>query len=343
MTIKTKTSYLVFASALLLTGLRAAFAAPENVTFDGIAPAVPAGVAAVTAPAPAARLRGGDATAEYQAALAGADAALTPELVNELRKYKVLLVPGLFSNVDKTKLPVVGIFCSPEAKPRYQEHMALLKSLGVEVEQLKLQTESSIQTNAPGIAAAIKASSKPVILMGSSKAGLDTLEALVSEKALLAKVRGVVMLQVPFYGTPVADAIVAKKKVGTVLAKILNRLGGSLDSLRNLTMKDREIYMRENSAAIAEVAATVPVISVATWADPVEKGERDTGLKPLRNYMLKRGLKNDGLVPVDSAVMPGSDVIKIAGADHGATAQPTKLKFDRVAFTKAVLIMMLAR
>ncbi|OGS14329.1 MAG: hypothetical protein A2285_08685, partial [Elusimicrobia bacterium RIFOXYA12_FULL_57_11] len=338
-------SALILLCTLTLTGLRPVFAAPLNFYFDTAIPTIPAGTPAVAPSAPQQPpqgVYGTDVTAEYQTALAAADTVLTEELVKELKEYKVLFVPGLFSNVDKTKLPLVGIFCSSKTKPRYEEHMALLKSLGVDFERLELQTESSIQVNAVGITAAIRASKKPVIIIGSSKAGLDVLEALLTDKALVNKVRGVLMLQVPFMGTPVADKVVSNTKVGRFLNRILTKLGGSLDSLLNLTTAEREIYMRQNSAAIEQLAATTPFISVATWMDPAPKGTRDTGLKMLRNFMLKRGLVNDGLVPLDSAVMPGAAYIKIPGADHGATAQPTKLSFDRVKFTKAALAMLLS-
>lgn len=345
MTPTTKVSRLIFICTLSLTGLGPVFAAPLSISFDGNAPSAPAAFEAVTESAPVqpARISGSDVTAEYLTAFAGADAAFKSRIADDLKEYKILLVPGLFSNIDKTRLPLVGRFCSPDAKPRFEEQMAMLKEMGIEFERLEMKSESSIQVDAAIVSAAIKASAKPVIIFGSSKAGLDVLEALVAEKALLAKVRGVIMLQAPFLGTPVVDGLMSPRPADRLISNLLLDLGGSRQSLLDLTVSDREIYMRDNAGAIAGITAAVPVLSVATWMDPAEKGE-DTSLKLLRNIMLKRGMKNDGLVPVDSAILPGSDYIMLAGVDHGAATSPTKkIAFDRVNFTKAVLAMILSR
>lgn len=308
--------------------------------FDGTAVAAPR----LDAPAqPEAPARGRDVTEEFLAASARPGADAKAGLGERLRGYKVLLVPGLFSNVDKSRLPVAGIFFSSSTKPRYEEHMAVLRELGVEHERLALQTESSVRVNGAEIARHIRASDNPVILLASSKAGLDVLAGLLASPELHRKVRGVAMLQAPFYGTPIADAIIDEGREDSLLGRILGSLGGSIDCLNDLTTEKTGRYMERNASAIVRLTAAVPVISVATWVDKPPKGEQDTGLKLLRNYLLKRGYTNDGLVPVESALLPGSDFVKLPGADHGATAQPTKLAFDRAAMTRALLEMLLAR
>jgi hypothetical protein len=329
---------LVIGAALLIA--LAAGPAAAQATFTGFGGETLTAPPAPVAPAPEPREAdaGRDATAEYlQAAAAGPDRSL------ELRRYKVLLVPGLFSNVDKSKLPVAGIFFSSATKPRYEEHMAVLRDLGVEYERLALQTESSVKTNGAEIAAAVRASAKPVIILASSKAGLDVLDGLISDSGLAGKVRGVVMLQAPFRGTPVADRLIDDADESSFLGRILESLGGSIDCMADLTTERTSAYLRRNAAAIARLTSDVPVISVATWVDKKPRGVQDTGLKPLRNYLLKKGYRNDGLVPYESAILPGSDYVLLPDADHGATAQPTRLDFDRKAMTRAVISMVMKR
>jgi hypothetical protein len=86
------------------------------------------------------------------------------------------------------------------------------------------------------------------------------------------------------------------------------------------------------------------MISFASWKDE-EHNKIDTLLELPRDYMLSRGLNNDGLVPVESAVLPGSDYIKLRGVDHivPVMAADTVLKFDRRRFTKTLLLMILSR
>ncbi|HBA60526.1 MAG TPA: hypothetical protein DCZ92_06860 [Elusimicrobia bacterium] len=299
---------------------------------------VPAPVAAA---APA-RVNGLDATAEYAAAFEKAGTK-NPEGTQKLKAYKFILVSGLFSNLDKSKLPLAKKKPAAKPKPHFAEQIAWLKSIGAEYELLSMKSESSVQVNAAIISAAIKASDKPVMIVGSSKGGLDVLEALVAEQELAPKVRGVVMCQIPFLGTPVADYVMEHRGIAGPLSRFLERVGGSIDSMINLTTADRKAYLENNAAAVSSVISAVPIISVATWKDPSEK-DQDTGLRPLRNWMLKQGLKNDGLVTVDSAILPGTDYIKIPGVDHGATIKKTKkIEFDRARFAEAVFMMLLAR
>ena len=294
------------------------------------------------APAAPVGIVGTDVTAEYDAAFERAGTA-DAEAEKRLKAYKFILVPGLFSNLDKSKLPLAKKHPAEKPKPHFAEQIAWLKSFGAEYEMLSMKSESSVQVNAEIVSAAIKASDKPVMIVASSKGGLDTLEALVEEKELTPKVRGIVMCQIPFLGTPVADYVIRNRGLDTLLTRFLLHMGGSIDSMVNLTSADRKAYMAANSAAITAIIGAVPIISVATWKDP-DGDNPDTKLKPLRNAMLKQGLKNDGLVPVASAILPGTDYIKLPGLDHGATIKLTKnISFDRARFAKAVFSMLLSR
>ena len=90
-------------------------------------------------------------------------------------------------------------------------------------------------------------------------------------------------------------------------------------------------------------SAAVPVIAVATLKDPVD-GKWDTNMKPFRDAMYERGTRNDGLVPVDSAVLPGAAIVRLEGLDHGVTIRASKtIPLDRVKFSKALLLTLFAK
>ena len=192
------------------------------------------------------------------------------------------------------------------------------------------------------ISAAVEASPLPVIIIGHSKGGLDTLEALITNRALLKKVRGVVTIQTPFSGTPVADYMSSQNVLRKVAIKLLYKLGGTEEVMKQLGTAERKSYLLARRGEIAEIIAAVPVISLGTWKDKSVNG--DTRLKLLRDAMLRRGLRNDGLVPLDSALLPGADHIKLGGLSHTVTVTPSKrIPFDRIKFTKALLLMILNR
>ena len=217
------------------------------------------------------------------------------------------------------------------------------EATGIEYERLSMKSESSVQINGAIIAAAIKASDKPVIIIGHSKGGLDTIEALMADRSLLPKVRGVITLQSPFFGSPLADYVNTYSFLNSFAVKLLLKMGGNKESMLNLTEKDRKQYMADNAGAIAEITSAVPVVSVATFKDPVD-GKWDTNLKPLRDKMFEHGIHSDGVVPVESAVLPGADIVKLEGFDHGVSVRPSNLiALDRVKFTKALLLTIFAK
>ena len=93
------------------------------------------------------------------------------------------------------------------------------------------------------ISAAVEASPLPVIIIGHSKGGLDTLEALITNRALLKKVRGVVTIQTPFSGTPVADYMSSQNVLRKIAIKLLYKLGGAEEVMKQLGTVERKSYL----------------------------------------------------------------------------------------------------
>ncbi len=303
----------------------------------------------ITSPAPepqapqAAGRANPDVTEEYNGAYARAYPDWeweSPELKN-LQKYRILLVPGLFTDVgDKT--PRLYKFPPLPREYFYSQDRWLAMHL-VDHERVPVNSESLVKENAAIIAESVRASDKPVILIGHSAGGLDILEALISSPGLRDKVHGVIMIQSPFYSSPAMDYIVGSRVLNGMMKSLIRMCRGNQDLLNTLTIAARTKYMTENQAAIKELTARIPVISVATWKDPVAY-KWDTVLKPLRDAMLKHGLVNDGMTGVESVLLPGSEQVKIAGLDHFGTVVDTSTPgFSREQFLKALLLMMLAR
>ncbi|MCX5784154.1 MAG: hypothetical protein NTX59_00540 [Elusimicrobia bacterium] len=284
---------------------------------------------------------GTEVTGEYINFFENADARFDAAVVKKLKKYKVIFVPGFLSDVDPSQLHIPGI--ALKSAQHFEEQMKWLQASGMEYERLSMTSESSVKANSAIVSTAIRASSRPVILIGHSKGGLDTLEALISDRGLLKKVKGFVSLQSPFFGSPVADYVISNNNLNNLAATLLLSMGGNRDSMVNLTCADRKPYMAANAAAIADITATIPVIAVATWKDPVP-GQVDTALEPVRDLLLVQGMRNDGVVPVDSALLPGANFVKLSGLDHGVTVSPSSyINFDRVKFIKALLLTLFNR
>ena len=315
------------------------FAAPAPVAAGQLG-VLPAEISAEAVPAP--DRVGTDLTADYLRIRNTPGQGLGEKEVTELRKCKVLLVRGFLTGGYVEPVEILGkkIWIGRYFNDQQEE----LKALGVEFAMADIDSVMSPEHNAGKVAKEIRSSEKPVILISHSDGGMYALQALVEDPALAGKVRGFISLQTPFRGSPVADYVRGNKIFSSAMSRILRHFGGNIESLESLTPAKREGYQAANRGAIGGVLSGLNMISFASWK--AEKhGKFDTLLELPRDYMLKLGLESDGLVPVDSAILPGSDYIKLEGVDHTVPVMSADmvLKFDRRAFTRALLSMIVSK
>lgn len=263
--------------------------------------------------------------------------------LEELRGLRVLFVSGFMTE----RLLPAGAGAAekdlPKAPKYFEEHLALLRSLGVDCDVAPINTEASVRENAGRIAGLVGASSKPVLIITHSKGGIDALEALLAYPAARAKSRAVISLMSPFYGAPITDKVLASPSLSYPSARLLRLMGGSRETLTDLSAAERARYQAANSGAIAALIREVPFLCVAA-----RKGEDswdlDTLLEPFRDYMLALGFPNDGLVPTASAILPGTPYVVLDGLDHLATViKVQRPSYDRARFLETVLTLALRR
>jgi len=270
---------------------------------------------------------GADLTRAYFAAHVR-DCAFSAAHVNVLRQHKMLLVPGYFSDLNPSY---------------FAEQLRWLASLGIEREKVAIRSKQSVGVNAPIVAAAIRHSVKPVILITHSKGSVDALEALRAEPSLQLKVKGWVSLQGAFFGTPVADRLLDGSLLDPLVsAAILSFLGGTKESAQGLTTGASLAYYRKHAAAIDAIVRRVPAIAFASALDGTPGARVKTLLEIPRDLMWREGIRSDGLVPTDAAVLPGMNFVEVPGVDHIATVMPALERFDRVRMMKALLFTLRA-
>ncbi|MBI2787125.1 MAG: hypothetical protein HYX59_00455 [Elusimicrobia bacterium] len=283
----------------------------------------------------------GDVTAEYLSLMeappgASLRAADAPEL-RELRKYKVLLVPGFFSGAFIR----LGDHALWPGRRYFGDQIDWLERMEIDYELADVHTLQSVEHNAPVIARAIESSDKPVIAVTHSMGGNLLLHALVTRPDLRARVRGWAPVQTPFLGSHVAGL----PGVGGA-ASVLRFFGGTGKTVRAMTPEGARAYHRRHRRAIAAVLRAVPVVAFASWVDT--SAPRWLGLvNPLAKWawdaVSRRGGRNDILVPAASAVLPGMAHVSVPGVDHLTPFVDAQVPFDRVRFFKTLLTMVLRR
>lgn len=281
------------------------------------------------------------------------DSSKTTELVQTLKSYKVIIVPGVvsqsFMSYSKQSIKFTLLF-----EDIFQDQLNWLEKNNIDHEMIKLESEESVSNNAEKIANHIKRSKKPVILIAHSKGGVDTLHALMENPDILDKIKTFTAIQSPFYGTSIAEVFKSNPFLGHVSKELFKYLGGQGAGFDALTLSNRKVYMEipGNIKKIATVSKKVNIINFSSIK--VNSQGWDTTLEIFRDATQETEGDNDGVVAQTSAHLNTPEVkhIYTQGVDHLLTVtkcrellsswnigenENTKCDYDRVSHFKALL------
>jgi hypothetical protein len=207
----------------------------------------------------------------------------------------------------------------------------------IQHERVYIESEASPDYNAKIIRDSIKNSELPVILIAQSKGCMDSLVTLLTYPEVQEKIVAFLPLNGPFQGTPLADAALSLKYLHFTIDWILERMGGSIQSVESLRVEDSKKYISEHAEEIQKIISNKPLVSFAARIKRDPK-RWNTNFAYPRNYLQDHGYINDGLLPWQSSILPGSEYILVDGIDHATSIRYSKpIPFDRVHFMQTML------
>ena len=257
-------------------------------------------------------------------------------VAHRMRASRVLFVPAVLSGIamKASRLRLV----------EYLTHQVRqLRDDGFDAEIADIDTGASVAENGRRLAQILTQSHCPTWIVTHSKGGLDTLEALVSSPDARRFVDGWIAFQAAFHGSPIADVACTGSRARRIGAAALRLLGADLQAICDLTTAERARYLDDNAARIAQLVGDVPVMCVGTTSSA---GLGFAPPWPTGRWMEGLGLKNDGLVPVTSTVLPGAHYVLLQGLGHGEVATNHILsgrKYEQIDLLKALFALMLER
>jgi hypothetical protein len=224
------------------------------------------------------------------------------KLVVPSSKYRVLIVPGIFSS------------CVGDS-PAFLEGHAALKKLGIDVDVLQIPNDSS-ESNAKVIAQYLRDhadDSHKYILIGYSKGTPDIQVALAQEPGVASQVAAFISVAGASGGSPVADLIPqqAEKYMGAVALK--NCKGDLATGFRSLKSETRKAFL-----------ASYPHPFVPTYSLVARSDASNTSKALLETWKILNsfGSAQDGQLLREDAIIPESKFLGVALADHFAVALP---------------------
>ncbi|ABO98033.1 predicted protein [Ostreococcus lucimarinus CCE9901] len=235
-------------------------------------------------------------------------------------EYFYLLVPGLFGSYY----------------PRYYADVEqAFRDRGAQCRISRLvDGEGAVVTNAKALAREIEdihaETGKRVVIIGHSKGGVDGGAALALHDDRLRKlVRGLIAVQSPFGGSPIATDLLSAPladPVASLLEILVSAPKGDgarlLEPIRDLTYRERRAFL-----AAHPIPSHYPVVSFATATKSAA-----AGLFPSARYIDNRyGEPSDGLVCVRDAQIPRAVCVNVKFEnDHADCVFPSRHPSDMV-------------
>lgn len=262
--------------------------------------------------------------------------ALTSEERTQLKDFNFYLVPGILSEAFLSKdersrfnfSRLTGDYFSAQEdllKQKYGFSSERLSSSSRSVEETRLNIRKALEAS--------RLAKKKALFITHSLGGLALLQELVSNEPSQKSVAGIIFLQSPFQGTPIADIYTENKyNVDVWLKPILPFFNTSEETMFYLSTANRKRFMLENKEAIRKLVKGIPVVTVAGVAN-----DHKSLFKPAIDIMMDGCIagifskcltatlfngpydQSDGMVPVESSKLEQADFVKLEGVDHGET------------------------
>jgi len=263
-------------------------------------------------------------------------AVVKPQLAN----LRFVLVPGYLTDFLKP-LDALGL------SDYLQAQEAALRDAGFSVERAEINTLESAATNAALLKDLVESSDRRICLITHSKGGVDALVFLLtaSDEAR-RRVACWVAFQAPFRGSTIADDVSNNEVLQLASHGLLGFLGGSTESLEDLSSRVRLAFLETHREELAEVVRNLPLVVLSASVEPeVTTCIRLRPIYSTLSWMSAQDLLSDGLVPSVAQTLPGAPYVALSGIDHtGAVADSScaALSFEqRKLLTQALLSLAL--
>lgn len=276
-----------------------------------------------------------------------------------LKNVDFYLVPGIMAESFRWDDGRSVVDFSVLTRSYFNAQKKLLKKNGFSVKVLKSSSYSVAQTKkiiAKAIAASVRAQRK-AMFMTHSLGGLALLEELLQNESLQTGVRGVLFLQSPFAGSPMADIYMEGPYYTEVWLKpLLPFFNTSDETVDFLSRKTRSNFMEDNRTSLERLINKLPIITVGGVVNGSRSLFRPTVDVLAHGCVMTLGVcttrelysgpydVSDGLVPFESSRILHADFIKLAHADHGELVLNVPFEsYDKKNLTISLLKLLLAK
>jgi len=302
-----------------------------------------------------------DLTIDYinhRSSMAGFDSKELAYLQNK----EIILVPGILSEVF-TWQDDRGIFDFSFLTTDYFGSQLKLFKKKYHLSARKIFSSSFSVADTSGLIAKniidIKSQNKKAILMAHSLGGLALLDYLLNaSEEDLSTIEGILFLQVPFYGSPMATVFLDNPyHADKWLRPILPFFHTSMETIYYLSLETRQIFMNDHLEKIQNLLKKIPTITMSGITN-----NHRTLFKPAVDVMKSGCIQNskgkcltpilykgpydlsDGMVSLEASMLSFVDSVVLDGVDHGEPILRLPLQdLDRDVMTESLIKLLIKK
>lgn len=297
-----------------------------------------------------------DLSSEYQL---NYGQSLSQEERNKLVDTEIVFIPGIASETFVWSDPRSVLDLSIIFKNAFSSQLKHYNQLEISTRRL-WASSYSVQETIDEIAETmtkLRIKKKKALFITHSLGGLALLDYLI-EQDNFKDIKGVLFLQSPFYGSPIASIYFQNPYFArTVMGPVLPWMNASEDSIQYLTLESRLKRMADKEEKIRHVISSIPILTMsgttlnykslmAASANIMGYGCPTFISGKCRSRKIFEGpySNSDGMVPLESSKLPMADYVIVDGVDHGETLQAMPYKtVNRVKFTDALMKILLRK
>ncbi len=278
------------------------------------------------------------------------EGTLSTEQIATLKNVEVIMIPGHMSETFVSDDHRSRINLSFFTKDYFGTHLQYLKNLGIPARRLNASSASVLDTKNE-IDDIFRSTSRPLVFYTHSLGGMALLDYLLAHPEKWERVSGIIFMQSPFTGAPVATVARRFPKLGAIFPFVHT----STEVVHYLSLEERQDFLVKNQVLLAELTAIIRTVTVGGIANGY-KSVFSTSvtliksgcLKLVRGRCIGRPLFDgpydfsDGMVPFEGSKLPETDFVKLMATDHGETVLNTPYRnIDHKRLTSALLKLLL--
>lgn len=278
------------------------------------------------------------------------EGSFTEAELSALKKHQFIFIPGILSESFVRGDHRGPLDFSRITRDYFGTHLNYLRKLSLSAKRLKASSVD-VKETIHEIEELFEDEQASFIFIAHSLGGMALLDYLLLNPESWGRVAGIIFLQAPFTGAPMATVV----QKYPFLSRLFPVAHTSTEVVNYLSVETRRDFITRNKNSILDLVSRIRTVTVGgvvngykTLFSPSVSIIRTGCLEAVRGRCVGPRFYNgpfdqsDGMVPFEASKLPDTNFVRLEGVDHGETVLKIPYRnLDQRHFTAALLRLVL--